>query len=167
MGTEVRRLPWSSLMENVNSVAVRALLASHSLSNSTSIPPSLNLSHLSAFPNRSQPSLRWNGDRDDSFFCSLERIRILGVGAAGSSPTLRSVAWGVAEAGGCRGWGAAGAGGSRGWGAAEAGGSRGRGAAEAGGSGGGGAAEAEGSRGRGAAEAEVRFCRSVSMLAII
>ena len=35
MGTEVRRLPWSSLMENVNSVAVKALLVSPSLS----IPP--------------------------------------------------------------------------------------------------------------------------------
>ena len=104
----------------LNSFVISALLASSSLTNSTSRPPSLSLSHLATLPSLSQPSLRWKGESEASLLSSEDKIRTFGCRG-----------WGAAEAGGSRGWGAAEAGGSRGWGAAGAGGSRGRGAAEA------------------------------------
>ena len=51
----------------MNSVAARARFASFLSAYSTSMLPSLSFSHLVAFSKRSQPSLRWNGDRVEFF----------------------------------------------------------------------------------------------------
>ena len=58
--------------------ALRAFAASSSFWNSTSMPPSLILSHLTTFPNLSQPSRRWNGESEEKGFSLLRKMITLG-----------------------------------------------------------------------------------------
>ena len=80
-------------------MAESACFASSSFVNSTSSPPSLSLSQRETLPKWSQPSFRWNGEREESFLLSLVMISTLGVDGFTLSRDAAEVL-GLVEAGG-------------------------------------------------------------------
>ena len=86
-GRDTSLRPDESLTLYVKLLAIITRAASSHFSNSTSIPPSRNLSHRTTLPNLSQPSRRWKGDSDASGFSVLRRIKIRGVGASLRRPS--------------------------------------------------------------------------------